>query len=77
MFYWHMPSSQEIDVCLVELMSDFDITNPNITTVQMNTDAALAGPTSDTGRYATVAGYVCSSLSCNIASYCLLQPHPL
>jgi len=77
MFYWGVPSNREIDVCLVELMSDFDLSNTNFGTVRMNTDAALAGPTSDTGRYASVAGYVCSSLSCNIASYCLLQPHPL
>ena len=57
MFYWHMPSAQEVDVCVVELMSDFDLSSPNFGTVRMNTDAALASPSSETGVYATVAGY--------------------
>jgi hypothetical protein len=57
MFYWGVQSNREIDVCLVELMSDFDLSNPNFGTVRMNTDAALASPTSETGRRAAVAGY--------------------
>ena len=57
MFYWGVQSNREIDVCLVELMSDFDLSNPNFGTVRMNTDAALASPSSETGRNATVAGY--------------------
>jgi hypothetical protein len=57
MFYWGVQSNREIDVCLVELMTDFDLSNPNFGTVRMNTDAALARPTSETGRRAAVAGY--------------------